>query len=144
MFRNLLKIALRNLSKNKLYAFVNICGLTIGIARCIIIGLYIAEELSFDRFQANANRIVRVTMEYGGNGSAEKVATTGTKAGPQLTRTFPAVQSFCRTIKSSAIVSYADKLFDEKKFLYADSSFFKMFSFHLLQGDENTALDAPG
>ena len=64
MFRNYLKIAIRNLYKNKLYSSVNIIGLTIGITSCLLIGIYIAHELSYDRFHKNADRIVRVTMDY--------------------------------------------------------------------------------
>jgi putative ABC transport system permease protein len=143
MFKTNFKIALRNLKKNKLYTFVNIVGLTVGIVSCILIGLYITHELSYDKFNKNANRIVRVTMDYGSNGTSEKGAITGTKVGPQFKRTFPSVQSFCRVKKSSQVIAYNDKLFDEKNFLYADSSFFQMFSFPLLQGDANTVLDAP-
>ncbi len=143
MFKTNFKIALRNLKKNKLYTFVNIAGLTIGIVSCILIGLYITHELSYDKFNKNANRIVRVTMDYGSNGTSEKSAITGTKVGPQFKRTFPSVQSFCRVKKSSQVIAYNDKLFDEKNFLYTDSSFFQMFSFPLLQGDANTVLDAP-
>ncbi|MGI8952368.1 MAG: FtsX-like permease family protein [Chitinophagaceae bacterium] len=144
MFKSYFKIAFRNLKKNKLYTFVNITGLTVGIVSCILIGLYISHELSYDKFNKNADRIVRVTMDYGGNGTSEKVAVTGTKVGPQFKRTFPSVQSFCRVIKHSQVVAYSDdKLFDEKNFLYADSSFFQIFSFQLLQGDAKTVLNAP-
>ena len=144
MLRNLFKVALRNLLKNKGYAFVNICGLTIGITSCILIGLYVFHELSYDGFHKNADRIARVTMDYGGDGNTQQAAVTGTKVGPQFARSFSSVEAFCRTIKYSSIVSYGDKLFTEKSFLYADSSFFKMFSFPLLDGDAKTALDAPG
>ena len=122
MLKNLFKVALRSLLKNKVYAFVNIFGLTIGITSCILIGLYIFHELSFDGFHKNADHIVRVTMDYGGDGVSEKVALTGTKVGPQFKRSFSSIESFCRAFKSSAIISYDDKPFREKSFLYADSS----------------------
>jgi putative ABC transport system permease protein len=144
MFKNVLKVALRNLMKNKVYAFVNICGLTIGMTSCILIGLYISQELSYDRFHENSNRIARITMEYGGGGNSTQTALTGTKTGPQFKRSFPSVESFCRTYKRSNVVSYGDKTFKEHSFFYADSSFLKIFSFHLIQGDPSTALDAPG
>ena len=89
MIRNYFKIALRNLYKNKLYAFVNITGLTVGIASCILIGVYIMHETSYDRFHANADRIARVTMEYNSADAVNKVATTGTKVGPEFQRSFP-------------------------------------------------------
>ncbi len=89
MFKNYFKTAFRNLRKNKLYSSINIFGLAIGLASCLLIGVYIIHELSYDKFNKNANRIVRVTMEYGDAGTVNKTATTGTKPGPQFTRTFP-------------------------------------------------------
>ena len=144
MGKTLFKVAWRKMKKNKLYAFVNMAGLTTGIASCLLIGLYISHELSFDKFHKNAARIVRVTMDYNFGDAPRQVAFTGTKAGPQFKRTFPSVQAFTRTYKRTRIVAYADKLFDEKNFLYADSSFFRIFSFPLLQGDISSALNGPG
>jgi len=143
MIRNYFKIAWRHLRKNKLYAFVNVLGLSIGIASCLLIGVYILNELSFDRFHKNSDRIVRVTMDYNSGDQQNKVALTGTKVGPQFARTFPQVESYARTMKYSRVVSFQDKMYDEKNFLYADSAFFDMFSFPLISGDAKTALNAP-
>ena len=143
MIRNYFKIALRYLQKNKLYSFVNIIGLTIGIASCILIGLYIWHEQSFDRFHNNANRIARVTWEYNFDDQANSVALTGTKVGPEFKRNFPEVQAYVRTMKYPRVIAYKDKLFDEKGFFYADSAFFSMFSFPLISGDPTKVLDAP-
>jgi len=143
MFKNYIRIAWRNLRKNKLYTFVNIVGLTIGITSCILIGLYITSELSYDRFHKNAASIVRVTMEGGDGSTVEKVAVTGTRVGPQFHRSFPAVRSFTRTIKYEGLVNYGDKKFKEQNILFADSAFFSIFSFPLLQGNPATALNAP-
>ncbi len=143
MIRNYFKIALRHLQKNKLYAFVNIIGLAIGIASCLFIGVYIWHELSYDRFHENGNRIARVTWEYHFGDATNKTATTGTKVGPQFQRTFPEVESYARLMKYPRVIGYQDKLFEEKTFLYADSAFFSMFSFPLLIGNAATVLDAP-
>jgi putative ABC transport system permease protein len=143
MIKNYFKIAVRNLFKNKLYSFVNIFGLTIGIASCILIGIYIVHELGFDKFHNNADRIARVTMDYNGGDAQTKVSSTGTKVGPQFKRTFPDVEAYSRTIKNTRVLKYQDKLFEEKNFLYADSAFFSMFSFPLVAGNPATALDAP-
>ncbi|HEY5406484.1 MAG TPA: ABC transporter permease [Ginsengibacter sp.] len=143
MFRNYLKTALRNLRKNKLYSIINIFGLTVGLAACLLIGIYINNELSYDKFNANANRIVRATMEYSNAGTVNKIATTGTKVGPQFKRTFPLVQEYARTFISHNVVKYGDKIFDEPRILYADEAFFKIFSFHIIEGNAATALDAP-
>ena len=72
MIRNYFKIAWRNLKKNRLYAFINIIGLTVGIVSCLLIGIYIKHELSYDRFFQNAVRIVRVTMKYGFGGTFQR------------------------------------------------------------------------
>jgi len=135
MLKNYFKIAWRNLKKNRLYAFVNILGLTIGIVSCLLIGIYIKDELSFDRFNDKADRIVRVTMDYFQGGAPQKIAVTGTKVGPQFKRMFPVVTDFVRVEKRSGIMSYNNRVFDEQAILYADPSFFKIFSYKLINGD---------
>ncbi len=142
MLKSYFKVAWRTLKKNKLYSFINIAGLTVGITSCILIGLYVFNELSYDNFNKNAKRIVRVTMEYNTAGTVNKTAVTGTKTGPQFKRTFPAVKAFARTIKAKRIISFDNKVFNENNVLYADSSFLKIFSFKLLQGNANTALSS--
>src|ERR1700730_357832 len=143
MFHNYFKIAWRNLKKNKLYSSVNIVGLTIGIASCILIGLYIGDELSYDNIHANKDRIARITMEYGMGGTVQKYATTGTKVGPQLKRSFPSIEAFVRVFKFPRLVSYREKTFNEQHFLFADSSFFRIFSFRLARGKAAELLNAP-
>lgn len=143
MFKNYFKTTFRNVRKNKLYSAINIFGLTIGLAACLLIGVYIIHELSYDKFNVNANRIVRATMEYGSAGTVNTTATTGTKVGPQFKRTFPSVEEYARTFISHNVVKSGDKMFDEPRILYADPSFFKIFSFHIIKGDAATALNAP-
>ncbi len=143
MFKNYLNTAVRNLTKNKLYSSINIFGLAIGLASCLLIGVYILHELNYDKFNINADRIVRVTMEYRQAGTVNKTATTGTKPGPQFTRTFPSIENYVRTFISHNVVKSADKAFDEPEILYADPAFFKIFSFKMIEGNAATALDAP-
>ena len=143
MFRNYLKTAFRNLGKNKLYSGINIIGLTVGLAACLLIGVFISHELSYDKFNKNADKIVRVTMEYSNAGTVNTNATTGTKVGPQFKRTFPAVEEYTRTFISHGIIKYGEKIFDEQRILFADQPLFKIFSFNLLEGNAATALDAP-
>jgi len=142
MIRNYFKTAWRNLWKNKLYSGINIFGLAVGLAACLLIGVYISHELSYDKFNRNAYRIVRVTMEYEKAGTVNAVATTGTKVGPQFKRTFPPVEEYVRTYIRQNIIKHDEKIFDEPRILYADAPFFKVFSFHLAEGDPATALDA--
>ncbi|MES1216415.1 MAG: ABC transporter permease, partial [Bacteroidota bacterium] len=142
MFKNYFKVALRSIRKNKLYSFVNIIGLTTGITGCILIGLFVWNELSYDNFHTNGDRITRVTMEYGGGGTVNKAAVTGTKVGPQLKRSFPQVEAFTRIIKTPRSVANGTKVFNEKNLLYADADFFKMFSFPLIRGNAATVLES--
>src|SRR6476620_12719251 len=97
MFRNYLKTAFRNLRKNKLYSAINIFGLTARLAACLLIGVYIIHELSYDKFNTNADRIVRATMEYGQAGTVNSTASTGTKVGPEFKRKFPLTEDYVRT-----------------------------------------------
>ncbi|HUS03260.1 MAG TPA: ABC transporter permease, partial [Chitinophagaceae bacterium] len=144
MIKNYFKIAFRHFQKSRLYAFVNIIGLSIGIVSCLLIGIYIWDELSYDRFHKNADRIARVTWEYNfGEGATNKTSSTGTRVGPEFTRRFPEAEDYVRIMKYARVIAYQDKMFEEKKFLYADSAFFSIFSFPLLRGDAKTVLDAP-
>jgi putative ABC transport system permease protein len=143
MFKNYFKTAFRNLRKHKLYSAINIFGLTVGLAACLLIGVYINHELSYDKFNANADRIVRATMEYKNSETVNKTATTGTKPGPQFKRTFPSIQEYARTFITHRVIKNGDKVFDEPDVLYADQPFFKMFSFPIIEGNAATALDAP-
>src|SRR5205809_6288978 len=117
MFRNYIKTAFRSLRKNRLYSVINIFGLAVGLTACLLIGVYINHELSYDKFNANANRIVRATMEYGQAGTVNAVATTGTKVGPQFQRTFPLIKTYARTFISHNVIKAGDKMFDEPRIL---------------------------
>jgi putative ABC transport system permease protein len=143
MLKNYLAVACRSIKRNKLYSFINIAGLTVGITSCILIGLYVFNQLSYDNFHKNADRIVRVTMEYNAGGTVTKTAVTGTKAGPQLKRILPGVEAFVRTIKAKKVIGYGESIFNEANVLYADSAFLKTFSFNLVYGNERTALNSP-
>ena len=86
---------------------------------------------------------MRVTMEYGDAGNVNKAAVTGTKVGPEFARKFAAVESFTRTIIGSRVIANGDKDFHRRHVLFADSAFFRIFSFDLLKGNPEHCLDAP-
>ena len=136
--------AIRYLKKHKLYAFINIAGLSIGLASCLLIIVYIRNELRYDSFHLNKDRIVRATMEYQMSGTVNYAATTGTKLGPQAKRIFPMVESFVRLFQGARVVQIGDQTFEENAFLYADKDFFKVFSFRLLEGNSAQVLATPG
>jgi putative ABC transport system permease protein len=144
MLRTYFKIAWRSLSRNKLYSLINIGGLTVGLACCMLIGLYLVNELSYDRFHQNADRLFRVTTEYTVNGAMSRVGQTSSMPGPRLAAAFPQIQSYVRIQNFQPyVVRYEDRTFVEPRFLFADSTFFTMFTFPLIEGDARTALDAP-
>src|SRR5258706_4433655 len=129
MFRNYLKTAWRNLWKNKTASAINIFGLTIGLTCCLLIALYIQHELSYDNFETKGDRIARVIMEYSFDGSSEpgKGNFTSVRVASVFPRTFPEVESAVKMVEYSKVIHYADKLIDEKNFMYADSTFFSVF-----------------
>src|SRR5438270_10153416 len=133
-------IVWRNFRKNKIFSFINIIGLAIGLSCCLLMALYVHHELSYDNFERNGDRIARVIMEYSFGGTLTKGNFTSTKVAPTFKRNFPEVESAVRMGKYSRIVGYEDKVFDEKQFMYADSSFFDLFSFRLIRGNPKEAL----
>lgn len=143
MLRNYLKIALRNLWRSKVFSSINVIGLSVGLASCLLLFMYITHELSYDDFQQKADRIVRVTMEYSMEGRAAKIPQTGTKVAPEFGRQFPEIESGVRLINRDGVVINGDQQFSEKRIMFADSAFFSLFSFPLLKGNPQTALAGP-
>ncbi|WP_460637317.1 ABC transporter permease [Larkinella harenae] len=143
MLRNYFKIAFRNLWRNKVFSGINVFGLAVGLASCLLLFIYISHELSYDEFHQKADRIVRVVMEYSMEGQVSRVQQTGTKVAPEFGRQFPDVESGVRLENRRAVVSYGDRQFSEKRVVYADSALFDIFSFPLKQGNPKTALAGP-
>ncbi len=145
MIRNNLKVTVRSLWKNKVASAINIFGLTVGLTSCLLIALYIQHESSFDSFQKNGKRIARVIMEYAFDGSPEtkRGNHTSTKVAPEFSRTFPEVEYGIRMDDHDMIIKHKDNLVTEPYFLFADSTFFKIFSADLLQGNPAEALNGP-
>jgi putative ABC transport system permease protein len=147
MIRNWLLTAIRGFRKHPMAAAINIFGLTVGLSSCLLIALYIRHELSYDDFEQKGDRIVRLIMEYrfDGGGDSQGGNYTSTKVAPTFQRVFGEVESAVRMSYSfqDAIIGYGEKLFSERRFMYADSSFFTVFSMPLREGDVRTALSGP-
>lgn len=145
MIQNYFTTALRHLTRNKTYSFINIFGLAIGLACFILISTYVLFELSYDQFHEKSERIFRLTSMGSFGGEVQEFGTTPTAAYPSFKREFPEVQMGVRIYNVSSfsprVVRYKDNLFEEKGFLYADSTFFDLFSFKVLRGNPNTVLD---
>jgi putative ABC transport system permease protein len=142
MFKNYFIVALRNIQRQKLYAFIKIFGLSIGIAACILIYLFIVDELSFDDFHKNGDQLFRVVqIQYDKDTKKEtgRQQYMPTPVGPELKKTSPEIKHQTRFVNGSGSVRFKDKLFRETLSL-VDSHFFEMFSFPLIEGDPKTAL----
>jgi putative ABC transport system permease protein len=141
MFKNYFKTAWKNLLRNKVYSFINITGLSIGLACCMLIILYNKDEVSFDRFHDNAKNIYRiVTTNTSADGKPEGGnAVTGMMPGPTFKREVPEVKDFVRVSADQMAVKVGTEIFDQE-LLCADDNFFSIFSFPLLAGNKKTAL----
>jgi putative ABC transport system permease protein len=136
MFKNYFTIAWRSILKNKTSAFINLIGLTTGLTCCLLMVLYLQHELSYDQFQSKGDRMARVIMSYSFNGSTLTSGNfTSTKVLPSFKHNFPEVLDGVRISDLGRLVKYKDITFDEKGFIYADSSFFQIFDFKLLRGN---------
>ena len=138
MYGNYVKIVFRTMKKQKVYSSINIAGLAIGMACFILISIWIKDELSYDQFHQNRNRLFRpiTKMENG------DIWTTSSWAlGPALKDNIPEVQEFSRIwFWHRSLVKYQDKRFDEERFYLADPSIFTMFTFPFIKGEPETAL----
>jgi len=150
MFKNYLKIALRNLLRNKGYTFINVAGLAIGIACCLVIAVFVRGELEYDNYHEQGDLIFRLAMQVGLTSSGEEhpSATTPLPWAPAMKRDYPEVQDFVRFLSASDTdypweVRSGEKKFAEGHVLYADASVFNIFSWPLIQGDPKTALAEP-
>lgn len=147
MLRNYLKIALRNLLRDKQYAVINILGLAIGIACFLVIYLHIQDELSYDQHHANKERVVRVVRDrINKEGVKSESARTFAPLGPYLTQEFAFVEKVARLYRQEAQFnpqSDQDHQYIEDHFFFADSAFFDLFSYHFVEGNPENALSKP-
>lgn len=144
MFKNYLKIAFRQLGKQKLHNTINIAGLAIGLAVSFAIGLYVRKELSYDKFHAKADRIflVPMTWKFGGTQVATAGSTSG--VGPLMKELFDKeIETYVRLMKITWAVDQNGVPVDEKEMIEADSTFFDVFTFPLILGNPKEALKEP-
>lgn len=144
MIRFFSKIAWRNLMKDKMFSFINILGLSIGIAVCMMIFLFIMNEFSFDRFHKNGDRIYRVTRGFKANGKESSVSYLSWPYAPALLNDFKGeIVKAVRVNPNDDLIKVNDKSFHEMHVLDVDSDFFSLFSFPLLRGNAATVLKDP-
>ena len=140
MIKNYLKIAFRNIIRHKAFAAINIAGLAIGMACSIFILLWVQNELSYDRFNKNANEIYRIAARAGDF----KVAINPAPIVADLQAKMPVIKNTVRlTQQSTNVFEVGDRKFEEKRVFYADSTFLQVFSYTLVKGDRATAMNRP-
>jgi putative ABC transport system permease protein len=147
MIKNYLLIAWRGLLKYKGFSLINILGLSVGITCCLLVGLFIKDEVSYDKYHENADRIYRVVKDFvNDDGSKVPDATTPPAIGAAIQREIPEIEHVVRFMPGwggKFYVRNGEKRFIETNLYRADSSIFDVFTFQFLQGDSKTALKAP-
>lgn len=144
MIKNYLTIAWRSLTKNKVFSFINIFGLAVGLACCMLISAYIYQEVTYDTYPAKAKSIYRVGLHLTENGGVTDFALVDEAVGQGIKNNVAGVQASTRIrSRGSVYVKYDEKLFKEEHFSIADSNFLAMFSLPLIQGDGHNALTEP-
>jgi|JI7StandDraft_1071085.scaffolds.fasta_scaffold00844_9 putative ABC transport system permease protein len=144
MLKNLFKIALRNIFKDKVYSAINILGLTIGITCSMFLFMYILDELSYDRYHANANNIYRIVSNIKEPDNAFTWAIAQVPMAQELRNNYPEVKNAVRFYGTGrTLYKNGDKQFNEEQFFLTDSTVFDMFTYEFIAGDMSTALDNP-
>ncbi|WP_153796030.1 ABC transporter permease [Foetidibacter luteolus] len=145
MFKNYIKIAWRNLRKNKTFSIINIAGLAIGLSCFLLIALYVMDELSFDRHYKNASRIYRVNSDIRFGGANLHMPLSSDMMGQLLKKDYPQIEEYTRvyTFNGSKLVKKGNDFITENRVGHVDSTFFKVFSLPSLQGNVHTALNEP-
>ena len=143
MIRNYLLVALRVLQKNTLFSAINIIGLSIGLAASIIIYLWVYDELGYDAFHENADRIYRVERDMSVEEESMHVPITAPPVGPKMKELYPQVEDFVRIGRENVMVEDENRQYYNERIIYADSSFFNVFSFRLIEGNMDDCLKEP-
>jgi putative ABC transport system permease protein len=144
MLKNFFLTTLRNISRNRIYAFINVFGLSIGLASSILILLFVTSELSYDNNQPKADHIYRLYLDGVLEGRELKGGHTSIASGPVFQQEIPEITEFARfKTTGQTILIYKEEKYIEDNFVYADSAVFRIFDFKMLEGNPETALRDP-
>ncbi|GAB4022645.1 ABC transporter permease [Spirosoma koreense] len=145
MIRNYLKIAWRNLILHKAFTAINIIGLAVGLATCLLIVLFVQHELSYDRYHDRADRTYRMIIHGQIGGKELKAAYVSVPAGPALARDYAGIEDMTRVYQEGTFIVKRKDVegFKEEHVAFADSNFFRVFAIPLLKGNSKTVLTAP-
>ena len=145
MIRNYIKIAWRNLLKNKGFTAINIIGLSLGIGCFIVIMMFVSDELSYDRYHENADQIYRINSDIVFGGTELSMAVSADPMGETLKKDYPDVVEYVRLYSSggSKLVKKGNDYIEENQVTHADSTLFDVFTFEIIVGNKETALNEP-
>jgi putative ABC transport system permease protein len=145
MLKNYIKIALRNLVRHKGYTFINIFGLATGIVCCLLILVYVQDELSYDKYHKKADQIYRIVNSGVIRGNQIEMPLVSGPWGPAMVEEFPEVLKAVRVKPPDSrwVIAHEERKFPEKGLYFADPTFFEVFDVEMVVGDPDTALDAP-
>ncbi len=144
MLQNYLKIAFRNLYRSKSYSAINILGLSLGIACCLLLALYIADEVSYDQHHARLDDIYRINTEFASEHGIDQQGSVSPAIAMGLWAEIPEIESATRALNPPGVaqnlIRYGDNMFYESDGYIADSTFFEIFTYAFLEGDQKTSL----
>ncbi len=145
MFQNYFNTALRSLLRNKLFSLINVAGLSLGLACCMLIILYTKDEVSFDRFHANSDRLYRITSVFKTSNEPDvhRGGFTSISASETFRREVPEIEAVIRLQGTGQLMQKGNEVINEPMGLFVDDNFFSVFSFSLLAGNPQTALRGP-
>jgi len=144
MLKNYFTISMRNLLRNKGFSFINIFGLAVGLASCLLIMLYVVDETSYDKFYKNSDRIYRIASHSVLNNNVENTARSGAPIATTLKDEFPEVEAVTRFRNYGfPVFRYGEKAFSEERVLSVDSTFFEVFNLNFIAGDKRNVLSQP-
>ena len=146
MIRNYLKIAIRNLLKYRFISSINLFGLTVGLTCCLLILTFILHELSYDKYQPNADRVYRVTRSFNNPETGAISLTLSTVAppfGPLLQSDFKEIEDMTRVLQNgTTALRYEEKIVNQENVYFADDKFFSFFKSDITKGNPQKALSA--
>lgn len=147
MLKNYFKIAVRNLSKNKVFSAINILGLSVGIACCLLLALYIQDEFSYDKHHLEGENLYRIVTQFNGDKGLDKLQTCSPPIALAMKEEIAAIANATRALNppgvSLNLIKYEDNKFYEENGLIADSTFFDLFNYQFLEGNPTKALVEP-
>jgi putative ABC transport system permease protein len=144
MIKNYLTVALRNLRKHKVYSFINIAGLTVGMSACLLILLWVKDDLSYDRYHEKADHIYRVAQYDEIGGVSGKWALAPFPAAPAFASEIPEIETYVRLLRGNPLAVAEGRKYDLRDIYFTDPAFFDVFSYTFLEGDRRAALVSPG